>query len=55
MAVSFRGLHGSQSPLPGYYLEDLAWEAGQNLGIRRHFLDFFNHRLVTLFHRAWRK
>ncbi|MFL1456310.1 type VI secretion system baseplate subunit TssG [Marinobacter sp. GN3S48] len=55
MEVSFLGLHGSQSPLPGYYLEDLAWEAGQELGIRRHFLDFFNHRLVTLFHRAWRK
>lgn len=55
LEVSFLGLHGSQSPLPGYYLEDLAWEAGQDLGIRRHFLDFFNHRLVTLFHRAWRK
>lgn len=55
LEVSFLGLHGAQSPLPGYYLEDLAWEAGQNLGIRRHFLDFFNHRLVTLFHRAWRK
>lgn len=55
MEVSFLGLHGSQSPLPGYYLEDLAWEQGQNLGIRRYFLDFFNHRLVTLFHRVWRK
>lgn len=55
LEVSFLGLHGAQSPLPGYYLEDLAWEAGQNLGVRRHFLDFFNHRLVTLFHRAWRK
>ncbi len=55
MEISFLGLHGSQSPLPGYYLEDLAWESGQNLGIRRHFLDFFNHRLVTLFHRSWRK
>lgn len=55
MEVSFLGLHGSQSPLPGYYLEDLAWEAGQDFGVRRHFLDFFNHRLVTLFHRSWRK
>ena len=55
LEVSFLGLHGSQSPLPGYYLEEMAWEAGQNLGVRRHFLDFFNHRLVTLFHRAWRK
>jgi len=55
LEVSFLGLHGSQSPLPGYYLEEMAWEAGQNLGVRRHFLDFFNHRLVTLFHRTWRK
>lgn len=55
MEVSFLGLHGSQSPLPGYYLEDLAWEQGQALGVRRHFLDFFNHRLLTLFHRVWRK
>lgn len=55
MEVSFLGLHGSQSPLPGYYLEDLAWEYGQDAGIRRYFLDFFNHRLVTLFHRVWRK
>ncbi|MDC0662899.1 type VI secretion system baseplate subunit TssG [Marinobacter sp. SS21] len=55
MEVSFLGLHGSQSPLPGYYLEDLAWESGQQTGIRRHFLDFFNHRLLTLFHRSWRK
>ena len=55
LEVSFLGLHGAQSPLPGYYLEDLAWEAVQNLGVRRHFLDFFNHRLVTLFHRSWRK
>jgi type VI secretion system protein ImpH len=55
MEVSFLGLHGSQSPLPGYYLEDLAWEYSQDSGLRRYFLDFFNHRLVTLFHRVWRK
>ncbi|PVY77660.1 type VI secretion system protein ImpH [Tamilnaduibacter salinus] len=55
MEVSFLGLHGSQSPLPGYYLDELAWEYGQETGLRRYFLDFFNHRLVTLFHRVWRK
>ena len=47
MEVSFLGLHGSQSPLPGYYLEDLAWEQGQNTGIRRYFLDFFNHAVSS--------
>jgi len=55
MEVSFLGLHGAQSPLPGYYLEDLAWEAAQGHGVRRHFLDFFHHRLLTLFYRSWRK
>lgn len=55
LEVSFLGLHGAQSPLPGYYLEDLAWEASQNLGIRRHFLNFFHHRLLSLLHRGWRK
>ncbi|OEY65827.1 type VI secretion system baseplate subunit TssG [Marinobacter sp. X15-166B] len=55
LEISFLGLHGAQSPLPGYYLETLAWESAQDVGIRRHFLDFFNHRLVILFHRVWRK
>lgn len=55
LEVSFLGLHGSQSPLPGFYLDDLAWEYSQDQGIQRLFLDFFNHRLLTLFHRIWRK
>ena len=41
--------------MPGYYLEELAWEYAQGeqkLGV---FLDFFHHRLLTLLHRAWRK
>ncbi|EHD20405.1 MULTISPECIES: type VI secretion system baseplate subunit TssG [Brenneria] len=55
LEVAFLGLHGSQSPMPGYYLEELAWEYAQGeqkLGV---FLDFFHHRLLTLLHRAWRK
>jgi len=55
LEVAFLGLHGSQSPMPGYYLDELAWEyAGQEsrLGL---FLDFFHHRLLTLLHRIWRK
>lgn len=55
LEVAFLGLHGSQSPLPGYYLDDLAWEYAQGEQKLGLFLDFFHHRLLTLLHRAWRK
>ncbi|MCS2610818.1 type VI secretion system baseplate subunit TssG [Halomonas dongshanensis] len=55
MEVSFLGLQGSQSPLPGYYLEALAHEAAHNEGATGDFLDFFNHRLLGLLHQGWRK
>ncbi|WP_153101216.1 type VI secretion system baseplate subunit TssG [Paraburkholderia hayleyella] len=53
--ANFFGLHGPDSPLPGYYLDRLAYEYGQGIGIRPAFLDFFHHRLLTLLHQAWRK
>jgi type VI secretion system protein ImpH len=53
--VSFLGMHGSASPLPGRFLDLIAYEYGHSEGIRHHFLDFFNHRLITLLHRGWRK
>ncbi|MNJ14846.1 hypothetical protein D3C77_90800 [compost metagenome] len=53
--TTFFGLHGSDSPLPSYYLERLAYEQAQEHGIRPAFLDFFNHRLLTLLHQSWRK
>ncbi|HFQ7573489.1 type VI secretion system baseplate subunit TssG [Pseudomonas aeruginosa] len=53
--ATFFGMHGPDSPLPSYYLERLAYEAGQGEGIRPAFLDFFNHRLLTLLHQGWRK
>lgn len=55
MEVSFLGLHGSQSPLPGYYLDSLAWEDAQNENRLTDFLNVFNHRLITLLHQIWRK
>lgn len=55
MEVAFLGLHGSQSPLPGYYLDELAWEYAQQEPRLGLFLDFFHHRLLTLLHRIWRK
>ncbi|MBW7982473.1 type VI secretion system baseplate subunit TssG [Enterobacillus tribolii] len=55
LTASFMGLHGSQSPLPGYYLDSLAWEEAQQSGRLTDFLNVFNHRLLTLLHRIWRK
>lgn len=55
LEVAFLGLHGSQSPMPGYYLDELAWEYAQGEPKLGLFLDFFHHRLLTLLHRAWRK
>ncbi|MDY0970726.1 type VI secretion system baseplate subunit TssG [Siccibacter turicensis] len=55
LEVAFMGLHGSQSPMPGYYLDDLAWEYAQQEPKLGLFLDFFHHRLLTLLHRVWRK
>nr|WP_298378828.1 type VI secretion system baseplate subunit TssG [uncultured Halomonas sp.] len=55
MQVSFLGLQGSQSPLPGYYLENLAYAAAHGEGSSGDFLDFFNHRLLGLLYRSWRK
>ncbi|MDR2323865.1 MAG: type VI secretion system baseplate subunit TssG [Acidovorax sp.] len=53
--ATFFGMHGPDSPLPSHFVERLAYEAGQGVGIRPAFFDFFNHRLLTLLHQAWRK
>lgn len=53
--VSFLGLHGSQSPLPTYYLEALAKEYTHKENRLVDFLDLFNHRLILLLHHIWRK
>lgn len=55
LEVSFLGLHGSQSPLPGYYLDSLATEYLHNETKLVDFLDLFNHRLGILLHQIWRK
>lgn len=53
LETTFIGLTGSQSPLPGYLLEDVCSEG--ELGLRKQFLDFFNHHLITLVYQIWRK
>lgn len=53
--VAFLSLTGAGSPLPSYYLESLSWEEIQQDKRLAVFLDLFNHRLVTILHRLWRK
>ncbi|MBF8739616.1 type VI secretion system baseplate subunit TssG [Pseudomonas guariconensis] len=55
ICTTFLGLHGTDSPLPSYYLEQLAYEHAQEIGLRPAFFDFFNHYLLSLLHRSWRK
>lgn len=55
VCATFFGLHGTDSPLPGFYLDQVAYEQTQGIGIRPAFLDFFNHYLLSLLHRSWRK
>ncbi|MDN3554493.1 type VI secretion system baseplate subunit TssG [Halomonas maura] len=55
LRVSFLGLQGAQSPLPGYYLEAMAHAEVHREGAAGDFLDLFNHRLLSLLHRGWRK
>ncbi|MFJ2983596.1 MULTISPECIES: type VI secretion system baseplate subunit TssG [unclassified Pseudomonas] len=55
VCTTFLGLHGTDSPLPTYYQEQLAYEHAQGIGVRPAFFDFFNHYLLSLLHRIWRK
>jgi type VI secretion system protein ImpH len=55
VCTTLMGLHGTDSPLPTYYLEQLAYEHAQGIGVRPAFFDFFNHYLLNLLHRTWRK
>jgi type VI secretion system protein ImpH len=55
MTTTFLGLHGSQSPLPGYYLDNLAWESAQGERKLTDFLDMFAHRWTQFIYHIWRK
>ena len=52
--VNFLGLQGSSGPLPGSVLDEIAEEHNNN-PIQSIYLDFFNHHLITVFHKIWRK
>jgi len=55
MSVLFFGLTGTQGVLPLHYTELLLARKGQKDHALADFLDLFNHRLLSLFYRAWAK
>ena len=55
MLVSFMGLTGPAGVLPQHYTSLLIARMRESDFSLRDFLDLFNHRLVSLFHRAWEK
>ncbi|HLG98919.1 MAG TPA: type VI secretion system baseplate subunit TssG [Bryobacteraceae bacterium] len=55
MTVAFMGLTGIKGTLPAYYTDLVLNQEMQDDDSFAAFLDVFNHRLVSLFYRAWDK
>jgi len=54
VSVNFMGLYGVSAPTP-VYLTELIGFGGEEATPLVDFLDIFNHRLISLFYRAWLK
>ncbi len=55
MTVNFMGLSSPVGVLPQHYTELIIDRAQRKDNGFRDFLDLFNHRLISLFYRAWEK
>ncbi|MCY2954023.1 MAG: type VI secretion system baseplate subunit TssG [Planctomycetota bacterium] len=55
MIVTFLGLFGPQGVLPRHYTSLLIQRLRDKDAASQDFLDLFNHRLTSLFYRAWEK
>jgi len=54
MTVNFMGLYGVNAPTPTYFTEMICTSEADADPLSA-FLDIFNHRLISLFYRAWKK